>query len=106
MKLSRLQTADLEQQDWTGITQATKILEKSPIELHDGDVTLHDIRRHARQTIKKHGSIGAIFIDYLQLIKTPYLPASTSENERLTHVSNGLKAIAMSLIVLSSHCLS
>lgn len=95
VKLSRLQTADLEQQDWTGITQATKILEKSPIELHDGDVTLHDIRRHARQTIKKHGSIGAIFVDYLQLIKTPYLPASTSENERLTHVSNGLKAIAM-----------
>lgn len=95
VKLSKLQSAELEGEDWTGITQATQILEKSPIELHDGDVTLHDIRRHARQTIKVHGSIGAIFVDYLQLIKTPYLPISTSENERLTHVSNGLKAIAM-----------
>lgn len=93
--LSRLQSADMRDVDWSGITTATKILEKAPIEMHDGDVTLFDIRRHARQTKKKHGSIGAIFVDYLQLIKTPNLPASVSENDRLTHVSNGLKAIAM-----------
>lgn len=95
VELQRLQTADLRGGDWTGITNATKILQQAPIDLHDGDVTLFDIKRHARQTKKKHGSLGAIFVDYLQLIKTPYLPASTSENDRLTHVSNGLKGIAM-----------
>ncbi|KXZ68793.1 replicative DNA helicase [Acinetobacter venetianus] len=95
VELNRLQTADLRPEDWQGLQQATMILEKAPIEMHDGDVTLFDIRRHARQTKKKHGAIGAIFVDYLQLIKTPNLPASVSENDRLTHVSNGLKAIAM-----------
>jgi len=95
VELSRLQSADIRPEDWQGMQQATMILQKAPIEMHDGDVTLFDIRRHARQTKKLHGSIGAIFVDYLQLIKTPNLPASVSENERLTHVSNGLKGIAM-----------
>ncbi|ENX00913.1 replicative DNA helicase [Acinetobacter modestus] len=95
VELSRLQSADIRPEDWQGMQQATMILQKAPIEMHDSDVTLFDIRRHARQTKKIHGSIGAIFVDYLQLIKTPNLPASVSENDRLTHVSNGLKAIAM-----------
>ncbi|MBP8005847.1 MAG: replicative DNA helicase [Acinetobacter sp.] len=95
VELSRLQSADIRPEDWQGLQQATMILEKAPIQMHDGNVTLFDIRRHARQTKKKHGSIGAIFVDYLQLIKTPNLPSSASENDRLTHVSNGLKGIAM-----------
>lgn len=93
--LSRLQSADIRDEDWLGMQHATMILEKAPIQMHDGDVTLFDIRRHARQTKKQHGEIGAIFVDYLQLIQTPNLPASTSEHDRLTHVSKGLKSIAM-----------
>ncbi|WHP05773.1 MULTISPECIES: replicative DNA helicase [Acinetobacter] len=95
VELKRLHTAELRSEDWQGIQTATMILEKAPIELHDGDVTLSDIRRHARQAKKKYGSLGAIFVDYLQLINTPNLPENTSEHARLTYVSKGLKNIAM-----------
>ncbi|ENX34924.1 replicative DNA helicase [Acinetobacter colistiniresistens] len=95
VELKRMKTADMRPEDWHGMQQATMILQNAPIEMHDGDVTLFDIKRHARQTKKKHGAIGAIFVDYLQLIQTPNLPASIPEHERLAFISRGLKAIAM-----------
>lgn len=32
----------------------------------DGAVTISDIRKHARKVRSEEGSLGAIFVDYLQ----------------------------------------
>nr|WP_283253748.1 DnaB-like helicase C-terminal domain-containing protein [Acinetobacter baumannii] len=61
----------------------------------DGAVTISDIRKHARKVRSEEGSLGAIFVDYLQKIITPHLPASASENDRLTYISDSLKRVAM-----------
>lgn len=95
VELKRMQKGTMEPEDWTGFTNAVKLIERAPFEIKDGVVTLVDIRRHARKTKAKFGAVGAIFVDYLQLIATPHLNPNISEHERLTAISKGLKNIAM-----------
>lgn len=93
--LKRIQDSDMKPDDWTGFTEAVKLIERAPFEIKDGVVTLVDIRRHARKVKAKYGFLGAIFIDYLQKISTPHLNSNIAEHERLTVISKGLKEIAM-----------
>ena len=95
VELKRMQNGTMEPDDWTGFADAVKLMQQAPFEIKDGVVTLADIRRHARKTKVKFGTLGAIFIDYLQLIATPHLNPNISEHERLTVISKGLKNIAM-----------
>lgn len=95
VELKRMQNGTMEPDDWTGFADAVKLMQQAPFEIKDGVVTLADIRRHARKTKAKFGTLGAIFIDYLQLIATPHLNPNISEHERLTAISKGLKNIAM-----------
>lgn len=81
--------------DWNRMQNAGVILKEAPIVVHDKKVTLHDIRRHCRSMITRYGSLGAIFIDYLQLIKTPQFKEDSNEVARLTYISGGLKELAM-----------
>lgn len=93
--LKHLQDSDLTPEDWTGFTEAVSLIERSPLEIKDGVVTLVDIRRHARKLKAKYGYLGGIVVDYLQKIATPHLNPNIAEHERLTVISKGLKEIAM-----------
>lgn len=95
IKLSRIREGDLTGEDWTAFTEAAKIIQNSPFMIKDGAVSISDIRKHARKVKIEYGSVGAIVIDYLQKIITPHLPSSSSENDRLTFISDSLKRIAM-----------
>ncbi|HHP6795417.1 replicative DNA helicase [Acinetobacter baumannii] len=95
LKLSKIKNAELDGEDWTCFTEAAKVIQNSPLMIMDGAVTISDIRKHARKVRSEEGSLGAIFVDYLQKIITPHLPASASENDRLTYISDSLKRVAM-----------
>ena len=64
-----------------------------------GGMTLVDIRRIAKEIIKKHGNVGAIVIDYLELMELgdgiKYLPSE--ERFRREKLARGCKALAMEL---------
>lgn len=93
--LSAIRSGQCEDQDWENINEATRNLVGKAIEINDTPrVQLSEIRESARKVKNKYGSIGAIFIDYLQLIQLPNGRHADNEHARLTEVSNELKAIA------------
>lgn len=93
--LAAIRSGQCEDQDWENINEATRNLVGKAIEINDTPrVQLSEIRESARKVKNKYGSIGAIFIDYLQLIQLPNGRHADNEHARLTEVSNELKAIA------------
>lgn len=93
--LSAIRSGQCEDQDWENINEATRKLVGKAIEINDTPrVQLSEIRESARKVKNKYGCIGAIFVDYLQLIQLPNGRHADNEHARLTEVSNELKAIA------------
>lgn len=93
--LSVIRSGQCEDEDWVGITTACKVLTGKAIEINDtSKAQLSEIRESARKVKNKYGSIGGIFIDYLQLIQLPNGRHADNEHARLTEVSTELKAIA------------
>lgn len=93
--LAAIRSGECEDADWTNINEAARKLVGKAIEINDTPrVQLSEIRESARKVKNKYGCIGAIFVDYLQLIQLPNNRHSDNEHARLTEVSNELKAIA------------
>ncbi|MCR4532482.1 replicative DNA helicase [Acinetobacter venetianus] len=93
--LSKLKNGEVYGDDWTSVTEAIKAIQEAPLMIKDGEVSIADIKQHARQLKIEYGSVGAIVVDYLQKIITPNLPSTTSETDRISYISNALKQIAM-----------
>lgn len=54
---------------WQKIVEAVSKLQEAPIEIYDASApTPLDIRSNARKVISRHGSLGLIVVDYLQLL--------------------------------------
>ena len=62
------------------------------------EVTITDIKAHARQTARK-GPLAAIFVDYLQLIEPPRDFKNRQRHEQVGHFSRKLKVLAKEMNV-------
>lgn len=88
-----IQTADLDQAQWSNLTAfVTSVRESGLFVDDDGDVTIADIRARARSQAAKTG-VDLVVVDYLQLVN------GSGENEtiKVGNVSRGLKAMAKEL---------
>lgn len=96
--LKTIQIAEnLDGDDWERMSGSVVWLNNAPLEIHDGKFTITEILRHAKITKAKFGGVlGAIFVDYLQLIKAPQFD-DKDEVGRLTYISNSLKEMAMEM---------
>ena len=93
----KLRTGRLTEADWTKIGRAIGRLEV-PLYLDDNPrVTVMEIRAKARRLKARHGSLGLVLIDYLQLMGG----GSVAENRQLevSEISRGLKILARELQV-------
>ena len=91
--LSDVKSANIKDEHWGNFTNAALLLEKVSLIIDDKSApTLTDIRRNCRKIVKKHGVIGAVFIDYLTLLTSPL---KTDQNHlAIGAISKGLKGIA------------
>jgi replicative DNA helicase len=81
--------------DYNKLTKAAVSIQKMDIIIdHEEGLTLAKLRARCRRA-KRRGGLGAIFVDYLQLIKSK---ADTRERE-VALVSEGLKSLAKELDV-------
>lgn len=93
--------------EWTrAIGDASVHLSKIPIHIDDQPaLTVDAIATRARVSKRKHRKLGAIVIDYLQLIKPPKGSERHGPTNAITEISNALKRMAKVLdcpvIVLS-----
>ncbi len=95
---SKFRTGRLSQQDWSKIGRAIAELEHAPLYIDDNPlITVMEMRAKARRLVARTGKIGAIIVDYLQLMTG----RSSAENRQVevSELSRGLKILARELKV-------
>src|SRR4051794_33347652 len=98
VELQRLRTGRLTNDDWPRLVKACDALTKAPIYVDDTRLTtMLEIRAKARRLKAKEPKLGAIVIDYLQLMSS----GSNAENrvQEVSQISRSLKMIAGDLEV-------
>jgi replicative DNA helicase len=99
----RLRTGRIQSAEWENIGHAISKLSSLPLMIDDNpNPSVADIRRKSLEVKEKYGSMGAIAIDYLQLMDSQ---SGANRNDELSRITRGLKGLAKELqcpiIVLS-----
>jgi len=93
----RLRSGQLEDEDWSRVTSAIRMLRDAKIFIDDTPGLSPDVLRAKARRLKREHDLGLIVIDYLQLMAVP----GNSENRatEISEISRGLKALAKELNV-------
>lgn len=91
---SRLRSGRLEEGDWVRLTSTMSQLQDKHLYIDDSSaLPPNEVRARARRIAKMHnGKIGAIMIDYLQLMKVPGM--GDNRVGEISEISRSLKALA------------
>ena len=94
---ARLRTGQLEDEDWSRISSAIRLLKDTRIFIDDTPALSPDALRAKARRLKREHGLGMIVIDYLQLMQVP----GNSENRatEISEISRSLKALAKELNV-------
>ena len=94
---TRLRTGDLEDEDWSRVSSAVRILKDVKIFIDDTPALSPEVLRAKARRLKRENDLGLIVIDYLQLMAVP----GNSENRatEISEISRSLKALAKELNV-------
>jgi replicative DNA helicase len=93
--LDRLLSGQLEQHEWSRLTEAIEVMRNLPLHFDDQPaLSLSDISAKARMLKRQHG-IKLIVIDYLQLCNAG--KAADSRHHQIEEMSRGLKNLARQL---------
>jgi replicative DNA helicase len=101
---SKLRTGDINKTEWYSVSKSISLLSNLKIYLDDTpNISLLSIRNKINSLQIKHGKIGMIVLDYLQLLNDP--KNNDSRVQELSRLTRGLKILAKefdtSIIVLS-----
>ncbi|CAL4043876.1 Replicative DNA helicase [Buchnera aphidicola (Tetraneura ulmi)] len=96
---TKIRTGQLNDEDWSRISGTINILlKKKNIYIDDSSIlTPSEIRSRARKIYRENHGLSVIMIDYLQLIKVPYL--SDNRTLEIAEISRMLKSLAKELEV-------
>jgi len=94
---TRLRTGQLEDEDWSRVTSAIRLLREAKIFIDDTPALSPDVLRAKARRLKREHDLGLIVIDYLQLMAVP----GNSENRatEISEISRSLKGLAKELNV-------
>jgi len=93
----KLSTGRLSEHEWPKLNQAVGRLAEAPFFIDDNPhCTVMEMRAKARRIKAKHGDVGLIVVDYLQLMTSPSR-RSESRQVEVSELSRGLKILAREL---------
>jgi replicative DNA helicase len=94
---TRLRTGQLEDEDWSRVSSAIRMLKESKIFIDDTPALSPEVLRAKSRRLKREHDLGLIVIDYLQLMAVP----GNSENRatEISEISRSLKGLAKELNV-------
>lgn len=98
IEMQRIRSGQLDDGDWPRLSSAIAMMSEKKIFIDDtGALGPGDVRARARRVVREHGGLGAIVIDYLQLMRVP----GNSEHRaaEISEISRSLKALARELNV-------
>ncbi|WWP01052.1 MAG: replicative DNA helicase [Candidatus Dasytiphilus stammeri] len=96
---TKIRTGQLDDEDWARISRSIGLLlEKRNLYIDDSSsLTPTEVRSRARRIFREHNGLGLIMVDYLQLMRVPWL--STNRTLEISEISRALKALAKDLQV-------
>ncbi len=94
---TRLRTGQLEDEDWSRVTGAIRMLKETKIFIDDTPGVSPEVLRSKCRRLKREHDLGLVVIDYLQLMSVP----GNSENRatEISEISRSLKGLAKELNV-------
>jgi replicative DNA helicase len=98
IEMQRIRSGQLDDGDWPRLSSAIAMMSEKKIFIDDtGALGPGDVRARARRIVREHGDLGAIVIDYLQLMRVP----GNSEHRaaEISEISRSLKSLARELSV-------
>ncbi len=99
VNLGRVRDGFLSERDFPALTSAASKLAESKIFIDDSaGISILELRAKARRLKSQHG-IEAIFIDYLQLLRSTSRRAQDNRQIEIAEISSGLKALAKELSI-------
>lgn len=99
ISMNDMRRGNIKQHQWEDISLAMGALNDLPLYLDDlGALTVGDVRSRCRR-LKSTVGLGAIFIDYLQLVRPGVLSRNANRNEELSEICRSLKMTAKDLSV-------
>ncbi len=97
VNLEQVRNGFLAERDFPALTQAASKLAESKIFIDDtAGLSILELRAKARRLKSQH-SIEAIFIDYLQLLRSTSRRAQDNRQIEIAEISSGIKALAKEL---------
>lgn len=94
---NRIRRKEMDESEIKRLSDAYDILEKLPLHIEDAkNVTIDEVRASARQFKRKHGSLGAIVVDYLTIMKIVQQKGET-RSQAVGYVTRTAKQIALEL---------
>ncbi len=94
---TRLRTGQLEDEDWSRVNMAIKMLSEVKVMIDDTPALSPDVLRSKARRIKREHDLGLIVVDYLQLMQVP--GSAENRTNEISEISRSLKALAMELKV-------
>ncbi|MFV0259444.1 MAG: replicative DNA helicase [Acidimicrobiales bacterium] len=92
----RVKTGRLDESEWNRITHAVGRLAEAPIFIDDNaHTTVMDIRAKARRLKSRHGDLGMVIVDYIQLMSGR--SSAESRQVEVSEISRNLKILAREL---------
>ena len=93
----KLRRGDLSDSDWTRIAHAVGRLGEAPFFIDDNPhCSVMEMRAKCRRVKSRHGDLGLVVVDYLQLMTVPG-GRSESRQVEVSELSRGLKILAREL---------
>ena len=94
----KLQTGNIPEGDWSRLSHAVGRLAEAPLFIDDNPhCTVMEMRAKARRTKARHGDLGLIVVDYLQLMTPSTSRRSENRQVEVAEISRGLKILAREL---------
>ncbi|MEX0665603.1 MAG: replicative DNA helicase [Acidimicrobiia bacterium] len=94
----RLQTGDIPEADWGRLSHAVGRLAETPLYIDDNPhCTVMEMRAKARRAKARHGDLGLIVVDYLQLMTPSTSKRMENRQVEVAEISRGLKILAREL---------
>jgi replicative DNA helicase len=99
ISMNDMRRGNIKAHQWEEISRAMGEINDLPIYLDDvGALTVSDVRSRCRR-LKSMTGLGAIFVDYLQLLRPGVLARGANRNEELSEICRTLKMTAKDLEV-------
>jgi replicative DNA helicase len=98
VEAKRLWTGNIPESDWSRLSHAVGRLAEAPLFIDDNPhCTVMEMRAKARRIRARHGDLGLIVVDYIQLMSSTGSRQIESRQVEVAELSRGLKILAREL---------